>query len=118
MAELVNFRNIKSSQHFSIDLTNVKDKRLSWRAKGIFTYLSSRPKDWSIRTADLLNKSTDGITSLNTGIKELINTGYVHRAVQKEEGKICSWVYFVFEKPVSIEYFKEFIKGDNLEARE
>lgn len=85
-----------------IDLTCVQDEKLSWKAKGIFNYFVTRPPHWSIKTADLFKKSKDGMNSLNSGIKELIEAGYLFRIVKKDnKGMFTNWAYLTKEIPCS-----------------
>ena len=85
-----------------IDLTCVQDKKISWKAKGIFNYFITRPPEWKIRKTDLYNKSKDGTDSLNSGIKELINAGYIFRIVKKnDKGAFINWAYLTTEIPCS-----------------
>lgn len=53
----------------------LSDKRLSWKAKGIFTYLLAQPQP--VLLGDLTHKSTDGIISTRKGMAELKYLGYV-----------------------------------------
>ena len=85
-----------------IDLTCVQDEKLSWKAKGIFNYFVTRPLHWSIKIADLFKKSKDGMNSLNSGIKELIEAGYLFRIIKKtDKGIITNWAYLTKEIPCS-----------------
>jgi hypothetical protein len=85
-----------------IDLTCVQDEKLSWKAKGIFNYFVTRPPHWSIKIADLFKKSKDGMNSLNSGIKELIEAGYLFRIVKKDnKGMFTNWAYLTKEIPCS-----------------
>jgi hypothetical protein len=85
-----------------IDLTCVQDEKLSWKAKGIFNYFVTRPPHWSIKIADLFSKSKDGMNSLNSGIKELIEAGYLFRIIKKtDKGIITNWAYLTKETPCS-----------------
>jgi len=85
-----------------IDLTCVQDEKLSWKAKGIFNYFVTRPPYWSIKIADLFKKSKDGMNSLNSGIKELIEAGYLFRIVKKDnKGMFTNWAYLTKEIPCS-----------------
>lgn len=80
-------RSHKDKNFSIVDLTNVLDQRLSWKAKGIFLYLISRPPEWKIWTNDLVDKSTDGQTSLYSGLKELEEAGYIHRVKRRDRKK-------------------------------
>lgn len=57
----------------------LNDSRLSWKAKGVFAYLYSKPDDWDFSSHRIKNDSSDGIDSLLTGLKELEAIGYLKR---------------------------------------
>ncbi len=57
----------------------LRDNRLSWKAKGIFSYLSSNKDDWVVTMHNLKSMANEGITSLRSGIKELEQYGYLER---------------------------------------
>lgn len=76
---------------------------LSWRAKGLLGYLLSRPDDWSVCVADLINRSTDGRDSCYAALKELGDAGYIAKSARpKQAGRFGGFEYVVFEKPVSV----------------
>lgn len=57
----------------------LNDKRLSWKAKGIFAYLYSKPDDWDFSSDRMKYDSSDGRESLLAGLKELEVNGYLIR---------------------------------------
>jgi len=64
--------------HASIGLHAIDhDPRLSWKAKGILAYMLTRPREWTLRRSDIINRATDGRESVTRGIKELRDAGYV-----------------------------------------
>ncbi len=75
----------------------INDASLSWKAKGILTYMLSKPDDWVFYTDEIIKNATDGIKSLNSGIKELKEAGYMKRFPVYENGKIHHWEYRVYE---------------------
>lgn len=95
------FRVNKQTNYTVIHNSYVKYEKLSWKAKGILTYLLTLPNDWKININDLVKRSTDGINSLRAGIKELQEAGYIRRyPVKDEKGKIVEWAFDVYETPV------------------
>lgn len=76
------------------------DRRLSWAAKGILSYVLSKPPGWEIQIGDLVNKSVDGKTICYSALKELRHYGYVTYKVTRdaETGQMES-EYMVYEKP-------------------
>jgi hypothetical protein len=93
----------------TIDLTCVNDPRLSWKAKGIFNYLTTRPPLWQSKMHDLINKSPEGMSALNSGIKELIKYGYVFRIVKRTNSSVIKWGYLTSEIPCSKEKIENLI---------
>lgn len=70
----------------------LNDKKLSWKAKGIFAYLYSKPENWDFSVHRIFLDSRDGKESLLSGISELEEAGYLFRkrlANGKMEYKIC-----------------------------
>ena len=54
----------------------LQDVNLSWKAKGLITYIMSLPPDWQLNLSDLKNRSKDGRDATAAGLRELItNTG-------------------------------------------
>jgi len=114
MSELIQFELVKSKKYIHIDQTNINDPNLSWKAKGIFTYIMSRPENWEISSSDLINKSIDGKGALYSGLNELIAAGYIYRAVKRnEKSNIIKWLYVVFETPTNIEDAKKYVNSIN-----
>lgn len=57
----------------------LNDKRLSWKAKGVFAYLYSKPDDWDFSSDRIKKDSKDGRDALLSGLKELEEVGYLKR---------------------------------------
>lgn len=57
----------------------LKDNRLTWKAKGVFAYLYSKPDDWDFSTERMKFDSFDGREALLSGLKELETLGYLQR---------------------------------------
>lgn len=74
--------SIKKSHKRDFTIVNnhyLKDKNLSWKAKGLITYIMMLPDDWNLNMRDLQNRSKDGRDSLYSGMKEIIESGYCIR---------------------------------------
>ena len=79
---------------------HLNDSRLSWRAKGILSYLLSKPDHWELVWTDLLKKSTDKIKAARAAINESRKLGYIELKCDRDtRGQIEKWVYIVLEKP-------------------
>jgi len=93
------FKNRKEKNFTVLDNQLLQNKELSWKARGILTYLLSLPEDWDVNTKELATHADDGITSLRNGLKELREAGYIiYKKYQDEEGKFVH-EYNVYEKP-------------------
>ena len=101
---MATFRTIKESGDFvTVHKSFVFDDNLSAKAKGILLYFLSRPDDWQIYTSEVVKHMNDGQKSINSGIQELIQTGYVIRTrKRKENGDFNGFEYLVYEKPKQI----------------
>lgn len=91
----------KDNPYLVINTTIATDDNLSWKAKGIWLYAFSRKDDWKFYKNDLLKRSTDGERSLDSGLKELEDNGYLHRQrVRNEEtGQYIGWDWIFYETP-------------------
>ena len=69
--------------------TPLRDPRLSCKARGIASYLLSKPPGWQIWTGDLIRRSTDGKAAVFAALKELETYGYLTRErLNDERGRI------------------------------
>lgn len=73
-----------------LDLEVVENKELSLGAKGLHTYLVSRPPGWKIWESELISRSTNGRDSLRSKIRELEEAGYLKREQIRDGGKFST----------------------------
>jgi uncharacterized phage protein (TIGR02220 family) len=71
----------------------ISDSSISLKAKGIMLYMLSKPVGWNYNPKDIANNSKDGLESVYSGLKELIEAKYISRRKNKD-GTVD---YFVFE---------------------
>jgi DnaD/phage-associated family protein len=95
-------RKTKDNPYIMINKFGIYDNRLSYKAKGILVYLLSRPDNWIFYEDEIVSHSSDGKDSVRSGIKELINYGYITRQKKREAGKFAGYEYIVYEAPVDI----------------
>jgi len=90
----------KSNNFTVLDNTCLRDVNISWRAKGLHSYLESLPGDWKLLKSDLIKRSTDKRTALNSAIDELVEAGYIKIESRRlPNGRFDSNCYYVYEKP-------------------
>lgn len=71
----------------------MKDITLTLKAKMMIIYMASKPPGSLFSTADFLDKSVDGNSSIKTGFYELEDTGYIIKSTIK--GPTRKFNYFV-----------------------
>ena len=98
------FRIIKNRDNPYVMLNKefLSNPKLSWKSKGLLSYLLSKPDDWKINLSDLINKSNNGRDSVRAGIKELIDNKYIIKTQARLYGKFDKYIYDVYEKPTEV----------------
>jgi hypothetical protein len=85
-------------QAFTIDQRTIEDETLSWAARGLLSYLLSRPDGWTLRVEELCecgDLGRDGIYSL---LNELREAGYMTYEQERDEyGRIRRGTYTIYE---------------------
>ena len=78
----------------------LRDCSLSWKAKGLFSYIMTLPPDWKLYRTELAKHATDGKDSIKAGFDELVNAGYIVATIVRDElGRTCGVDYDVYEDP-------------------
>jgi hypothetical protein len=95
------FRTVKNKDnpYVMIDRRPLDNPALSFKAKGILTYLMSRPNGWEVCIIDLAKRSTEGISAIRSGLKELRNAGHMRYIVDRAAGRFIAWRIEVYEIP-------------------
>ncbi len=95
------FRVVKNCNYTTLSNYHFKDKRLSWKAKGLLSTMLSLPDDWNYTIEGLSKLSDDGIKSTNTGLLELEKCGYlVRKQTRNSNGYFGLTEYIIYEQPV------------------
>lgn len=85
---------VKLQENFVVlSIHPLEDETLSFKAKGLWAYCMSRPKDWQFHVSHLAKVSKDGIDGVYSALKELINAGYCRRTQKNENGKFGKYDY-------------------------
>ena len=70
------------------------DIYLSWKARGLLSFLLTFPRDTDFTISELTNLTVEGRDSVKAGIRELIQAGYIRKtAAPKRRGGIEYRVY-------------------------
>ncbi|KOA76893.1 hypothetical protein ADU78_05400, partial [Clostridium botulinum] len=90
----------KNKDYVVLKNTALNDENLSFKAKGIFAYLMSKPDDWKCQVTDLKNHAKDGTDSIKAGLRELRKYGYmIKRPLKNEKNVIIEWEEILYETP-------------------
>jgi hypothetical protein len=109
------FIKSKKEKNFTVlDNTFIKDTRLSWKAKGLMTYLLSLPDDWTIHLSEIEKHATDGKSALRSAINELKEFGYLKAEQKRENNRFAEMVYIIIENPDSP--LTDFQQTENLQT--
>ena len=97
------FRIHKTDDYTTMSNYHFKDKALSLKAKGLLSLMLSLPKDWDYSIRGLSVLSSDGESSVRSGLQELEKRGYLIRKQIHLNGVISDWEYNIFEMPQDVE---------------
>ncbi|MGW7824150.1 hypothetical protein ACWGLF_40005 [Streptomyces puniciscabiei] len=77
-----------------------RDTRLSFKAKGLFGYISTHATGWRATVADLVRAGPDGRDAVRAGLNELQCHGYLMREqLRHEDGTLGEIVYSITDRP-------------------
>lgn len=92
---------IKVIHKYSVTPNHISnDKNLSWKAKGLWTYIQSKPDGWDFNSERMSEDSTDGKDSTRSGLVELQEAGYLRRTKVKNQKGHWEWNYELFDTRV------------------
>ena len=95
--------DLQDQYYKTINLTSLLDKNLSFKAKGLHSYIMTRPDNWQLWSKALFSTSTDGETSVRSAINELIENNYLYRTtIRDKKKKIKAWIYISFSIPTKV----------------
>lgn len=91
---------VEKNKNFTV-MSNfhLRDKTLTWKAKGLLSTMLSLPEEWDYSIAGLVTLSEGGATAVRTALVELEEHKYLTRRSLRKNGKIVDWEYTVYETP-------------------
>ena len=90
-------RKEKKGNFTVIDNAIFKDYDLSLKATGLLCKMLSLPDNWEYSVKGLAKLTSDGISSITSGLKELTNAGYFRREQRYKDGKFAGYEYIISE---------------------
>ena len=77
------------------------DPELSFKAKGLMSYMLSRPDNWDFTIEGLAHQNKEGADAIARIIRELEEQGYIIRCwVRNQAGKFTDMEYKILECPL------------------
>ncbi|WP_328876345.1 hypothetical protein OHT76_43410 [Streptomyces sp. NBC_00287] len=74
--------------------------KLSFRAKGIFGYVSTHQDGWHVTVADLVRRGREGVDAVTTGLRQLERHGFLHRTRERNaNGTLGQALYVITDLP-------------------
>lgn len=89
-------RRVRRERFTTVNNEYLQDVNLTWKAKGLITYIMSLPSDWILSIENLKNVSKDSRDATATGLQELIKQGYCRREdIRRADGTFIGYSYQV-----------------------
>lgn len=108
------YRTIEDKNYTFLTCYHLDDNRLSLEAKGIHSYILSRPNEWEVNVDHLVKMGTEGESVVKKAVNELINYGYIQRYRIFRNGRVSKFKKIASEKPFSEdERIKSIIYSEN-----
>ncbi|MEU6284917.1 hypothetical protein [Streptomyces sp. NPDC047028] len=98
-------RGVMATDHFT-QIANAlfRDSGLSFKAKGIFGYVSTHRNGWQVTVTDLVRLGPDGREAVRTGLQELEARGYLIRErLRRPDGTLGEIVYCITDRPATLD---------------
>ncbi|MDQ0605765.1 hypothetical protein QF037_010198 [Streptomyces canus] len=77
-----------------------RDSRLSFKAKGIFGYVSTHRDGWQVTGAELVRRGREGVDAITTGLHQLERYGFLYRTRERNpDGTLGPALYVITDLP-------------------
>ena len=93
------FRIKKTDNYTVMSNHHLRNKKLSYKAKGLLSFMLSLPDDWDYSMNGLVAVSKEQIKSVRSTIKELEDFGYVERIKKHTKKGLYQYEYNIYEYP-------------------
>ncbi len=93
------FKIEKNKNYTVMSNYHLRDKKISYKAKGLLSFMLSLPSDWDYSINGLVSISKEGIKAIRNILKELQEYGYlIIKKYQNELGQF-EYEYLIYEYP-------------------
>lgn len=81
---------LKVNTRYAVIPNNIlNNKELSFRAKGVWAYIQSKPDGWNFSIKNIVSQSKEGIEAIRNAVKELENHSLLKRV--KTQNELGHW---------------------------
>lgn len=101
------FKIDKTKNYTVMSNFHLQDRNLSYKAKGLLSFMLSLPEDWDYSLAGLVSVSKENIKAIRTILNELKDNGYL--AIEQDRGDkgYYKYNYIIYEQPITLEKDKD-----------
>ena len=92
-------RTHKSGNYTVMSNFHLNDNKMSLKAKGLLSFMLSKPDNWDFSVRGLQSQLKEGRDSVASTLRELINFKYVVREQVRSKGTFDDIVYHIYESP-------------------
>ena len=96
------FRIEKSKNYTVMSNYHLRDKNLSYKAKGLLSFMLSLPNDWDYSLNGLVSVSKESIRAIRSTLNELQNNGYLEIEKNQNEKGQFEYDYLIYEKHIYV----------------
>lgn len=93
------FKIEKSRNYTVMSNYHLRDKNLSYKAKGLLSFMLSLPEDWDYSINGLVSISKEGVKAIRNILQELQSYGYL--VIEKKQNEVgqFEYEYLIYEQP-------------------
>lgn len=81
----------------------INHAELSFKAKGLWMYINSKPENWDFAMWRIANETKEGEKSIRTGLQELVKFGYLEYKTKTKDGKLAGQEYILKDEPDALQ---------------
>lgn len=91
----------KNENYIKMSLYHLQDRRLSFKAAGLMSWMLSLPEDFNFSVSNITAIRKEGKDAIYTAMKELERAGYLSVDLNKHDARGQFYtVYRIHEKPI------------------
>jgi hypothetical protein len=96
---IIRVQKDKNNPYAMINTEFLNNDAMSWKAKGILTYLLTKPDGWKVIAGDLIKRSKDGRDAVYSALRELKSFRHLEKYPVRDKGRIIRWESIIHEIP-------------------